>query len=131
MARLVAHDWPGNARELRNTLRQAAAFADEVIDLSLLALDTPLAPPACELRLASRAADAPPYPDETRAATFPQDVQGDFIHLSGRTFAEMQTTIFRWALHRNQGSRRQAAASLGISRSTFCDRVRRLGLSGG
>ena len=129
MARLAAHDWPGNARELRNTLRRAAAFADEVIDLSLLALAAPLAPPVCELRLASRAADAPPYSDETCAVSFPQDMQGDFMQLSGRSFAEMQSAIFRWALHRNQGSRRQAAASLGISRSTFCDRVRRLGLA--
>ena len=48
--------------------------------------------------------------------------------LAGKTFEEMQTAIFRWALHGSRGSRRRAAQTLGISRSTFCDRVRKLGL---
>jgi DNA-binding NtrC family response regulator len=58
----------------------------------------------------------------------PAPVLDDRLSLAGRTFTEMQTAIFLWALARNHGSRRRAAATLGISRSTFCDRVRRLGL---
>jgi DNA-binding NtrC family response regulator len=38
MAGLVRHDWPGNARELRNTLRQAALFAQGQIELHHLPL---------------------------------------------------------------------------------------------
>jgi two-component system nitrogen regulation response regulator GlnG len=131
LARLCSHDWPGNARELRNTLRRAAALADSVIDRALLDIDTPLAGPFCELRLASRAADAPPFPASTSPVATADEVAGDTITLGGKTFAEMQAAIFRWALRRNRGSRRQAAASLGISRSTFCDRVRRFGLAAG
>jgi two-component system nitrogen regulation response regulator GlnG len=123
MSRLGAHDWPGNARELRNVLRRAAALGDRVIDRAALALDEPFAESRCELRLASRAADAPTAP-------MPTAVVDDSLTLAGRTFAEMQTAIFLWALARNHGSRRRAAATLGISRSTFCDRVRRLGLAG-
>jgi len=130
-ARLLSHDWPGNARELRNTLRRAAAFADEIIDLPLLALDTLPAGRSCEVRLASRAADAPSYSPASSDPALPDGVEADRMTLAGKTFAEMQIAIFRWALHRNRGSRRQAAASLGISRSTFCDRVRRLGLAAG
>src|ERR1039457_5196543 len=60
MERLLAHDWPGNVRELRNTLRRAAAFSDTVIDLSSLDIETSTVfPHACEIRLPSRAADAP------------------------------------------------------------------------
>jgi two-component system nitrogen regulation response regulator GlnG len=129
MARLLAHDWPGNARELRNTLRRAAALADGIIDDTLLALQTPFAEPTCELRLASRAADAPPISVEAGVVAAPADIEGDTMTLSGKTFAQIQAAIFRWALRRNRGSRRQAARSLGISRSTFCDRVRRLGLA--
>jgi DNA-binding NtrC family response regulator len=124
MARLVGHDWPGNVRELRNTLRRAAALVDGCIDCSALDLDRPLsAEPLCDLRLASRAADAP-----SEAAVGAADIEGDVLPLAGKTFEQMQMAIFYWALRRSRGSRRQAAQVLGISRSTFCDRVRRLGV---
>jgi two-component system, NtrC family, nitrogen regulation response regulator GlnG len=123
LARLCVHDWPGNARELKNVLRRAAALTDRVIDASALALAP--TPSGCELRLASRAADALPF-----AASAPLAAcESDTMTLPGKTFAQMQSAIFRWALARSQGSRRQAAAALGISRSTFCDQVRRLGLA--
>ena len=128
MARLSCHDWPGNVRELRNTLRRAAALVDSSIDCSALDLDHPLDPePACAFRLASRAADAP----SDRIARFASDAsatEGDVLALAGKTFEQMQAAIFCWALQRSQGSRRRAAQTLGISRSTFCDRVRKLGL---
>ncbi len=123
-ARLLTHDWPGNARELRNLLRRAAALSDTTIDASALALEvSPARAPGSGL--ASRAADGPgPMP-----AFAAPELDGDLLRLSGRSFAELQATIFRWALARSRGSRRRAAAALGISRSTFCDRVRRLGLA--
>jgi DNA-binding NtrC family response regulator len=132
MAHLLAHDWPGNVRELRNTLRRAAAFSDTVIDSSALDIETPTVfPPVCEMRLASHAADAPACIPPTATSLAPSATGGDcdVLSLAGKTFEEMQTAIFRWALHRNHGSRRRAAKSLGISRSTFCDRVRKLGLA--
>ena len=122
---LLAHAWPGNVRELRNTLRRAAALCDGVIDGSALGLELATAfPSTCEVRLASRAADGP---DCTGPSS---DTENGVLTLAGKTFEEMQTIIFRWALRQNRGSRRRAAMALGISRSTFCDRVRRLGLVG-
>jgi two-component system nitrogen regulation response regulator GlnG len=132
MARLLAHDWPGNVRELRNTLRRAAALSDDVIDSFALDIETAMAfPSSCEIRLASHAADGPPVAPRAAAprAPLPMGNDGDVLCLAGKTFEEMQNAIFRWALHRNLGSRRRAAKSLGVSRSTFCDRVRRLGLA--
>ena len=135
MARLLAHDWPGNVRELRNTLRRAAALSDGAIDGSALGLEPPAPfPSACEVRLASRAADAPEYAPPLAglaglARTAPTGAEGDVLALAGKTFEEMQNAIFRWALRRNRGSRRRAAMALGISRSTFCDRVRKLSLA--
>jgi DNA-binding NtrC family response regulator len=129
MARLLAHDWPGNIRELRNTLRRAVALCDGAIDSSALAIDAPACfPQACEARLASRAADAPEGSSRLGAIPSSTDSVGDVLDLAGKSFVEMQTAIFRWALRRNHGSRRRAAMALGISRSTFCDRIRRLGL---
>lgn len=130
-ARLLAHDWPGNVRELRNTLRRAAALSDSRIDSAALGLELPIAfPSTCEVRLASRAADAPecPAPIAVRPSSVSISAEGDVLALAGKTFEEMQNAIFRWALTRSRGSRRRAAQSLGISRSTFCDRVRKLGL---
>jgi two-component system, NtrC family, nitrogen regulation response regulator GlnG len=128
MERLRCHDWPGNVRELRNTLRRAAALVDGTIDCPALDLETPLeTEPTCEVRLASRAADAP----VERARNIVGDTsatEGDVLALTGRTFVQMQAAIFCWALRRCHGNRRRAAQSLGISRSTFCDRLRKLGL---
>jgi two-component system nitrogen regulation response regulator GlnG len=130
MARLLAHDWPGNVRELRNTLRRAAALSDGAIDSAALGLETgTISPATCEIRFASRAADAPECAPRDVPTTSSARTEGDVLALAGKTFEEMQTAIFRWALHRNCGSRRRAARALGISRSTFCDRVRKLGLS--
>jgi DNA-binding NtrC family response regulator len=131
MACLLAHDWPGNVRELRNTLRRAAALCDGVIDSSALDMEAPAGfPQPCDVRLASRAADAPERAPRLGAPLIPSSIgaEGDVLALAGKTFEQMQTAIFRWALQRNRGSRRRAATALGISRSTFCDRVRRLGL---
>jgi two-component system nitrogen regulation response regulator GlnG len=127
MARLVGHDWPGNVRELRNTVRRAAALTDRCIECGDLDLDMPMrSEPRCELRLASRAADAPRAPSLGQLLAAGHDTVGDVLPLAGKTFEQMQAAIFGWALQKNQGSRRRAAQSLGISRSTFCDRVRRL-----
>ncbi len=127
MARLVGHDWPGNVRELRNTVRRAAALTDGCIDCADLDLDVPTRlEPSCELRLASRAADAPQDPSCGQLLDAARDTVGDVLPLAGKTFEQMQAAIFGWALRRSQGSRRRAAQALGISRSTFCDRIRRL-----
>jgi len=130
MARLVGHDWPGNVRELRNTVRRAAALVDGCIERSALDLDVPLpAEPRCDLRLSTRAADAPHEPSSADFLMTSDQTEGDVLPLAGKTFQQMQAAIFGWALRRSQGSRRRAAQALGISRSTFCDRIRRLGSS--
>jgi two-component system, NtrC family, nitrogen regulation response regulator GlnG len=128
--RLCNHDWPGNVRELRNTLRRAAALVDDTIDCAALDLDVPLrSESSCELRLASRAADAPAHDVVERSLSGATATDGDWLPLAGKTFQQMQAAIFGWAIRKSRGSRRQAAKSLGISRSTFCDRVRKLGLA--
>jgi DNA-binding NtrC family response regulator len=124
LARLHAHDWPGNVRELRNVLRRAAAMADDTIEGSGFLIETP-APvlSGCDLRLTGYAADAP------SPGYVPAPSESGTLALDGKSFKEMQIAIFRWALRRSRGSRRKAAKALGISRSTFCDRVRKLGLA--
>jgi DNA-binding NtrC family response regulator len=109
-ARLLSHDWPGNVRELRNVIRRSAFLADDAIDVEALEID-----------------------ELTGAELSPTEAGGepegpDHIPLAGRTYQELERDIFGWALRRHGGSRRRAAQALGISRSTFCDRVKRMGL---
>jgi DNA-binding NtrC family response regulator len=119
-AALCAYSWPGNVRELRHTLRRAALFTDHTIDASTLNMSCEFTNDGiCDVYLPSRAADG-----DSPLPTMP--ITNDTLILRGKSYAELQAAIFRWALARNGGSRRKAASALGISRSTFCDRVRRL-----
>jgi len=128
--KLLAHDWPGNVRELRHVIRRAALLTSEVIDAPNVEIED-AGDSAAGI---SRAADgvdslaAAPNPGRL-AAALPGD--SDLLPLRNKSFEQIQTDVFVWALRRNGNSRRRAAAALGISRSTFCDRVRRLGLGSG
>jgi DNA-binding NtrC family response regulator len=118
---LRAARWLGNVRELRNVLRRAAILTRECIDAADLEL-----PPVPAFRLAEdAAATSPDPPAPARGA-----LQGDALHLPGRTFDEIEREVLAWALHRNAGSRRRAARSLSMPRSTFCDKVKRYGIAG-
>jgi two-component system nitrogen regulation response regulator GlnG len=129
VSKLLAHDWPGNVRELRHVIRRAALLTSEVIDAPSLEIETTGAAAGM-----SRAADGSgpmaAAVDFGRAATGPS-VDSDLLPLRNKSFEQIQADVFVWALRRNGNSRRRAAAALGISRSTFCDRVRRLGLAPG
>ena len=60
LARLVAHDWPGNIRELKNTVTRALAFCDgRMIQAQDILLDAQASP----------AADVPPLPTEGPSAS--------------------------------------------------------------
>jgi two-component system, NtrC family, nitrogen regulation response regulator GlnG len=159
LARLCQHRWPGNVRELRNVIRRAAFLGDGVIEAAALELgdgpgaagaagmaaaDAPdshvvpfpfpaplphplLASPQGQLPLA-----LPPLGAGAGAAPLAgTDTRPDLLPLRGRSYEDLQKQIFVWALRENGGSRRRAARALGISRSTFCDRVKRLGLAAG
>jgi transcriptional regulator with GAF, ATPase, and Fis domain len=97
--------WPGNVRELRHVLFCAALFGGPIVTAEdicrALGKDTVL-PPRSAGPLA--------------------------VSLVGRSFAEIERDVYRQMLELHHGNRRAAAAALGLSKSTLCDRVRRLGL---
>jgi two-component system nitrogen regulation response regulator GlnG len=124
-AKLAAHDWPGNVRELRHVIRRAALFTSAVIDGPSVEIEAT----ADGATRTSRAADGPgPAAGDLVCASAPV-LESDLLPLRNKSFEQIQTDVFVWALRRNGNSRRRAAAALGISRSTFCDRVRRMGLN--
>ncbi|MEQ1682729.1 MAG: sigma-54-dependent Fis family transcriptional regulator [Burkholderiaceae bacterium] len=103
MARLQAHDWPGNIRELRNVLDRARLFADDGIVRAEHMPDefghvSPVSP-------AEGLAD---HPARGRAATTDEDL--------ARRIATFQ------------GTRRELATRLGMSERTLYRRLKALGL---
>lgn len=91
MAMLLAYDFPGNIRELRNVLERAALLADgDCIGLEH-------------------------WPRElTKARTAPSGESAEIVSL-----AESERRYVRWALSQMQGDKRALAGKLGISERTL------------
>jgi transcriptional regulator with PAS, ATPase and Fis domain len=100
LAALLAHDWPGNVRELQNVLSYAFAVGQGPL------IDTSELPP--ELR-----GEGPP-PDAGARST--------------ETSESRERARILDALDRARGRRGEAAALLGMSRTTLWRKMRELGL---
>ncbi len=115
MARLCAHDWPGNIRELMNVVERAAILATGGV-LPLTALTTigsSSAPPPA--RPASVRPSPPPLPVDAASARL-EDV--DRRHI----LAVLEAT--NWVV----GGPRGAAVRLGMKRPTLIYRMKKLGI---
>jgi DNA-binding NtrC family response regulator len=139
VAALQAAEWPGNIRQLRNVIRRAAILTGTRIDAGALELPPPprfrIADEPLTVRLRDGETPAPlaAAMSPTGADRLPEApaalLGDDHLRLSNRTFEEIEKAVLSWALHRNAGSRRRAAKSLSVARSTFCDKVRKYGLA--
>jgi DNA-binding NtrC family response regulator len=108
---LLAYDWPGNLRELRNCIERAAAFCrGNRIELADLPDDIALAGGACEA--------------ETQA---PKVAQRRNQLAEARHHAEEKR--LKDVLARNHDNRTNAAHELGVSRVTLYKKLRRYGLT--
>ncbi len=93
---LGRYPWPGNVRELRNAIQRAAIFGGRLLEAEDL---MPVAQPA--------------------------SVDSGRIAIDGRRLEEVEREMILRALRRTLGNRRAAAQSLGVPKSTLCDKVRR------
>ena len=147
--RLAAHDWPGNIRELRNVLEQAALMTDEVV-LRPLDLDNAISPGQQRADLAGLAQPA----SQTALATVSarhglnaglpaSDGQAVAALTSGarplgmptpvsikplpQAIAELEARAIREALAATGGNKVAAARLLGIARATLYEKLGVLG----
>ncbi len=100
MKMLAAHSWPGNVRELKMTLQRAMIFARDAAIDTAHVTFTPLTPSS----------------EDAGRSLNPLDE------------AERDTILS--ALRAHNGSRKEAAEALGISRSSFFEKLKRLGIDG-
>jgi DNA-binding NtrC family response regulator len=117
---LAARAWPGNIRELRNTLEQAALMTDDLVleprhfgeAEAAAPPPAPLGLPAAALRGAPVRAPEPPLPPSTTTPL------GDQI-------AELERRTIAATLQATRGNKVLAARQLGISRAALYDRLAR------
>ncbi len=104
MARLVAHPWPGNIRELRNCLENTVIFLEgDVLDV----------------------ANLPPTLSETA------ERPTGSVFAPGMTLDLMEQEAIRQTLSLAGGNRTRSAEMLGISRRTLQRKIKDLGIDGG
>ena len=137
MLALQSHDWPGNVRQLENTLFRAIVLCEgdclQLSDFPQLGAVSAAAPQAPAQQPAS--AGSTVTAQQTVPVQLPQSEPVSRWHIPAlgddgqlRTMEEMEAEMLRVALERYEGRMSEIARRLGIGRSTLYRRVRDLGL---
>lgn len=117
LSMLMTYDWPGNVRQLQNTITRAAILSEGEI----------LQPddfPQLSQTSASGGESARPPEEQQRAGAIPfLDSKGE-----ARKLAEVERDVIERTLHRYEGHMSRVARRLGIGRSTLYRKIDEYGL---
>lgn len=114
LARLSAHDWPGNVRQLQNAVEKAIVLSGE--RPALLPGDFPLPPRQRPVA----------YAPGARALIAVPDQGLDFE----RTVGSIELNILEQALRKTRGNKKLAAEMLGLKRTTLAAKLKSLAAVG-
>ena len=125
-AALLAHRWPGNVRELANVIERAVVLA-EAGSISAADLRLTPAPPAATLPLPTAAVATLPVPAIAAPIAATLAAANDNANLNLRAALDLvERRYIEQALQRADGNRTEAAALLGLNRTTLVEKIRKL-----
>ncbi len=109
MKHLMAYDWPGNVRQLENTVEMAVALSGdrEILDLE----DFPV--------VSRPVSQEPPFPSI--------DIPDNGIHFNTMV-SDLEKRLILQSLQVAQGNKKRAASLLHLKRTTFVEKLRRMGM---
>ncbi|MGL6043708.1 MAG: sigma 54-interacting transcriptional regulator [Sandaracinobacteroides sp.] len=128
LARLEAHGWPGNLRELRNLVDRALALGERVLDAEVLErLLIPRRRPMEAWLAQGVPASEPLHPADfaTRLADAAQPIAPLALKA---LLAQAEAALIAQALEASGGTIAQSARLLGVKRTTLVEKMRRMGL---
>lgn len=112
---LLAHEWPGNIRELANVIEHALVLCDEL----------PVAVEHLPGRLRARELSASAVPRLAQVSTTaPQAIAPPADH--PKTLREMEIVAIREGLERNAGNKPKTAEELGVSLKTLYNKLHQM-----
>jgi DNA-binding NtrC family response regulator len=127
LARLQAHAWPGNLRELRNLVERALAMGERV--LCAETVDRLLQP---RRRPIDQWLEGPAESAPAREARLAQSLAAEARIAPGvelkRLLAQAEATLIAQALEASNGTIAESARLLGLKRTTLVEKLKRLGL---
>ena len=133
MALLDSYSWPGNVRQLENTVFRAVVLCDgDSLDIG----DFPQIAGALGVTAEPRKSTAPSSTFPPRAAPPRQLASLYVLEATGagghmKKMAELESEIIRMAIARYDGRMSEVARRLGIGRSTLYRKLKELGFDGG
>ncbi|PZU44992.1 MAG: sigma-54-dependent Fis family transcriptional regulator [Sphingomonas sp.] len=126
LARLQAHHWPGNLRELRNFVDRALALGERLLPAETVErLLTP------RRRSMDAWLQAPPETPAARPGHFAESLAVEANPLAPmalkQLLAEAEATLIAQALAASNGTIAESARLLGLKRTTLVEKLKRLG----
>jgi two-component system, NtrC family, response regulator AtoC len=106
---LMAYDWPGNVRQLENSVEMAVALSG---DQAILNIE--------DFPVVSR-------PLAQNAPFHTIDIPGDGVHFN-TMISELEKRLILQSLQVAQGNKKRAASLLHLKRTTFVEKLRRMGM---